>query len=256
MNSWFTVVYSELFQISTICAVLKDEGHFPRHLLNLESMTEAPKKSTMSRYFSQEGCYGRKYILCFIVSRGIFNQGYLCLKCGLGAHKECLGRLGVCGRTGEMPPPHTHIHTHWFSFDFFQNFGPSQVILKSTLLSMIITRHTFDCTSTFYFGNLYSSATTRVILSLINTKYQNLKGRSPWNLLSTFMLPRGAPIYILSTPWIFVLYQPHAWLPTLHTRFKMLNSFHAVELVVNIYGPPKINLFACGAPLTLLILLP
>lgn len=45
-----------------------------------------------------------KYILWFIVSRGIFNQGYLCQKCGLGAHKECLGRLGVCGRTGEMQP--------------------------------------------------------------------------------------------------------------------------------------------------------
>lgn len=43
-----------------------------------------------------------KCILWWIVSRGIFNQGYLCLKCGLGTHKECLGRLGVCGRTGEM----------------------------------------------------------------------------------------------------------------------------------------------------------
>lgn len=43
-----------------------------------------------------------KYTLCFIVSRGIFNQGYLCLKCGLGAHKECLGRLEICGKTGEM----------------------------------------------------------------------------------------------------------------------------------------------------------
>lgn len=43
-----------------------------------------------------------KYMLCFTVSRGIFNQGYLCMKCGLGAHKECLGRLGVCGRTGEV----------------------------------------------------------------------------------------------------------------------------------------------------------
>lgn len=43
-----------------------------------------------------------KSILWFIVSRGIFNQGYLCLKCGLGTHKECLGRLGVCGRTGEI----------------------------------------------------------------------------------------------------------------------------------------------------------
>uniref|UniRef100_A0A671YBS7 Vav 3 guanine nucleotide exchange factor b n=1 Tax=Sparus aurata TaxID=8175 RepID=A0A671YBS7_SPAAU len=39
---------------------------------------------------------------CHLLLRGIFNQGYLCMKCGLGAHKECLGRLGVCGRTGEM----------------------------------------------------------------------------------------------------------------------------------------------------------
>uniref|UniRef100_A0A3Q1EW00 Vav 3 guanine nucleotide exchange factor b n=1 Tax=Acanthochromis polyacanthus TaxID=80966 RepID=A0A3Q1EW00_9TELE len=38
---------------------------------------------------------------CHLLLRGIFNQGYLCVKCGLGAHKECLGRLGVCGRTGE-----------------------------------------------------------------------------------------------------------------------------------------------------------
>uniref|UniRef100_A0A8C6VV40 Vav 3 guanine nucleotide exchange factor b n=1 Tax=Nothobranchius furzeri TaxID=105023 RepID=A0A8C6VV40_NOTFU len=39
---------------------------------------------------------------CRLFLRGIFNQGYLCLKCGLGAHKECLGRLGVCGRTGNL----------------------------------------------------------------------------------------------------------------------------------------------------------
>ncbi|XP_061587730.1 guanine nucleotide exchange factor VAV3-like isoform X2 [Cololabis saira] len=36
---------------------------------------------------------------CHLLLRGIFNQGYLCQKCGVGAHKECLGRLGVCGRT-------------------------------------------------------------------------------------------------------------------------------------------------------------
>ncbi|KAM9845105.1 guanine nucleotide exchange factor VAV3-like isoform 1-T1 [Aulostomus maculatus] len=50
---------------------------------------------------------------CHLLLRGIFNQGYLCLKCGLGAHKECLGRLGVCGRTDcskarlkeSTPPP-------------------------------------------------------------------------------------------------------------------------------------------------------
>uniref|UniRef100_A0A3B3I8V9 Vav 3 guanine nucleotide exchange factor b n=1 Tax=Oryzias latipes TaxID=8090 RepID=A0A3B3I8V9_ORYLA len=41
---------------------------------------------------------------CHLLLRGIFNQGYLCVKCGLGAHKECLGRLGVCGRTGETTP--------------------------------------------------------------------------------------------------------------------------------------------------------
>ncbi|XP_029971415.1 guanine nucleotide exchange factor VAV3-like isoform X1 [Salarias fasciatus] len=41
---------------------------------------------------------------CHLLLRGIFNQGYLCLKCGLGAHKECLGRLGVCGRTDAVKP--------------------------------------------------------------------------------------------------------------------------------------------------------
>uniref|UniRef100_A0A3P9P4M3 Vav 3 guanine nucleotide exchange factor b n=1 Tax=Poecilia reticulata TaxID=8081 RepID=A0A3P9P4M3_POERE len=30
---------------------------------------------------------------CHLLLRGIFNQGYRCQKCGLGAHKECLGRL-------------------------------------------------------------------------------------------------------------------------------------------------------------------
>ncbi|XP_078791549.1 guanine nucleotide exchange factor VAV3 isoform X3 [Oryzias latipes] len=41
---------------------------------------------------------------CHLLLRGIFNQGYLCVKCGLGAHKECLGRLGVCGRTDAVKP--------------------------------------------------------------------------------------------------------------------------------------------------------
>uniref|UniRef100_A0A3Q3VYZ3 Uncharacterized protein n=1 Tax=Mola mola TaxID=94237 RepID=A0A3Q3VYZ3_MOLML len=37
---------------------------------------------------------------CHMLLRGIFNQGYLCSKCGLGAHKECLGRFGFCGKAG------------------------------------------------------------------------------------------------------------------------------------------------------------
>uniref|UniRef100_A0A673G4C9 Vav 3 guanine nucleotide exchange factor b n=1 Tax=Sinocyclocheilus rhinocerous TaxID=307959 RepID=A0A673G4C9_9TELE len=36
---------------------------------------------------------------CHMLLRGIFNQGYLCPKCGNGAHKGCLGKLGACGRT-------------------------------------------------------------------------------------------------------------------------------------------------------------
>ncbi|KAK7881279.1 hypothetical protein WMY93_029688 [Mugilogobius chulae] len=36
---------------------------------------------------------------CHMLLRGIFNQGYHCHKCGLGAHKECLGRFGSCGKT-------------------------------------------------------------------------------------------------------------------------------------------------------------
>uniref|UniRef100_A0A665X2F7 Vav guanine nucleotide exchange factor 3 n=1 Tax=Echeneis naucrates TaxID=173247 RepID=A0A665X2F7_ECHNA len=38
---------------------------------------------------------------CHMLLRGIFNQGYLCSKCGVGAHKECLGRFGCCGKTGK-----------------------------------------------------------------------------------------------------------------------------------------------------------
>nr|XP_057917275.1 guanine nucleotide exchange factor VAV3-like isoform X2 [Doryrhamphus excisus] len=36
---------------------------------------------------------------CHLLLRGIFNQGYLCFRCGLAVHKECLGQLGLCGRT-------------------------------------------------------------------------------------------------------------------------------------------------------------
>uniref|UniRef100_A0A8C2EHB7 Vav 3 guanine nucleotide exchange factor b n=1 Tax=Cyprinus carpio TaxID=7962 RepID=A0A8C2EHB7_CYPCA len=38
---------------------------------------------------------------CHMLLRGIFNQGYLCSKCGNGAHKGCLGKLGVCGRADQ-----------------------------------------------------------------------------------------------------------------------------------------------------------
>ncbi|XP_056594021.1 guanine nucleotide exchange factor VAV3 [Triplophysa dalaica] len=33
---------------------------------------------------------------CKMLLRGVFYQGYRCSKCGVGAHKECLGRVDVC----------------------------------------------------------------------------------------------------------------------------------------------------------------
>uniref|UniRef100_A0A8C2EFN2 Vav 3 guanine nucleotide exchange factor b n=1 Tax=Cyprinus carpio TaxID=7962 RepID=A0A8C2EFN2_CYPCA len=42
---------------------------------------------------------------CHMLLRGIFNQGYLCSKCGNGAHKGCLGKLGVCGRVHYISNP-------------------------------------------------------------------------------------------------------------------------------------------------------
>uniref|UniRef100_A0A3Q2CVY0 Vav guanine nucleotide exchange factor 3 n=1 Tax=Cyprinodon variegatus TaxID=28743 RepID=A0A3Q2CVY0_CYPVA len=45
---------------------------------------------------------------CHMLLRGIFYQGYLCSKCGLGAHKECLGRFGTCGKTGKSSLPVTN----------------------------------------------------------------------------------------------------------------------------------------------------
>ncbi|XP_030062110.1 LOW QUALITY PROTEIN: guanine nucleotide exchange factor VAV3 [Microcaecilia unicolor] len=36
--------------------------------------------------------------VCQMLLRGTFYQGYLCSKCGTGAHKECLGRSDNCGR--------------------------------------------------------------------------------------------------------------------------------------------------------------
>ncbi|KAK0146272.1 Guanine nucleotide exchange factor VAV3 [Merluccius polli] len=48
---------------------------------------------------------------CHLLLRGIFNQGYLCVKCGLGAHKECLGRLVICGRTDTATPRQQRVST-------------------------------------------------------------------------------------------------------------------------------------------------
>uniref|UniRef100_A0A669B265 Vav guanine nucleotide exchange factor 3 n=1 Tax=Oreochromis niloticus TaxID=8128 RepID=A0A669B265_ORENI len=46
---------------------------------------------------------------CHMLLRGVFYQGYLCSKCGLGAHKECLGRFGSCGKTGNCGTYAVHL---------------------------------------------------------------------------------------------------------------------------------------------------
>uniref|UniRef100_A0A8U8BDX4 Uncharacterized protein n=1 Tax=Geospiza parvula TaxID=87175 RepID=A0A8U8BDX4_GEOPR len=47
--------------------------------------------------------------VCQMLLRGTFYQGYLCSKCGAGAHKECLGRLDNCGRqSGPMESVSAH----------------------------------------------------------------------------------------------------------------------------------------------------
>ncbi|KAK1794870.1 hypothetical protein P4O66_010071, partial [Electrophorus voltai] len=51
---------------------------------------------------------------CKMLLRGIFNQGYQCSKCGEGAHKECLGRVAMCGKgstSGGSMPSHLAKHT-------------------------------------------------------------------------------------------------------------------------------------------------
>uniref|UniRef100_A0A8B9QPU8 Vav guanine nucleotide exchange factor 1 n=1 Tax=Apteryx owenii TaxID=8824 RepID=A0A8B9QPU8_APTOW len=37
---------------------------------------------------------------CQMLLRGIFYQGYRCSRCRAPAHKECLGRVGPCGKSG------------------------------------------------------------------------------------------------------------------------------------------------------------
>ncbi|XP_041064893.1 guanine nucleotide exchange factor VAV3 isoform X1 [Carcharodon carcharias] len=50
---------------------------------------------------------------CQMLLRGIFYQGYLCTRCGTGAHKECLGRVSTCGKA--TPDSERVNHGKWFN---------------------------------------------------------------------------------------------------------------------------------------------
>uniref|UniRef100_A0A8K9X857 Vav guanine nucleotide exchange factor 3 n=1 Tax=Oncorhynchus mykiss TaxID=8022 RepID=A0A8K9X857_ONCMY len=75
---------------------------------------------------------------CHMLLRGIFNQGYLCSKCGIGAHKECLGRFGSCGKTGE-----NHLKTHRCK----KACNHMRQANKRSLPKMLVTRNYFGVPS-------------------------------------------------------------------------------------------------------------
>uniref|UniRef100_A0A673VYD7 Vav guanine nucleotide exchange factor 3 n=1 Tax=Salmo trutta TaxID=8032 RepID=A0A673VYD7_SALTR len=68
---------------------------------------------------------------CHMLLRGIFNQGYLCSKCGVGAHKECLGRFGSCGKTGENPPQNTDSRKQYKNKLSEQNRLPKMLVTRN-----------------------------------------------------------------------------------------------------------------------------
>uniref|UniRef100_A0AAQ5Y961 Vav guanine nucleotide exchange factor 3 n=1 Tax=Amphiprion ocellaris TaxID=80972 RepID=A0AAQ5Y961_AMPOC len=65
---------------------------------------------------------------CHMLLRGVFNQGYLCSKCGLGAHKECLGRFGCCGKTAN----HGQTRASHAGIDAFHLAGlPKMLVIRN-----------------------------------------------------------------------------------------------------------------------------
>uniref|UniRef100_H2UD66 Osteoclast-stimulating factor 1 n=1 Tax=Takifugu rubripes TaxID=31033 RepID=H2UD66_TAKRU len=59
-----------------------------------------PENSTANRHDFQMHCFEgtASCKACSMLLRGIFFQGYRCTRCKMAAHKECLGRVDVCGR--------------------------------------------------------------------------------------------------------------------------------------------------------------
>ncbi|XP_060755287.1 proto-oncogene vav-like isoform X2 [Neoarius graeffei] len=62
-----------------------------------------PENSTANGHDFQMHCFEdtTSCKACQMLLRGIFYQGYRCTRCKMAAHKECLGRVPVCGRNAE-----------------------------------------------------------------------------------------------------------------------------------------------------------
>ncbi|XP_046693328.1 proto-oncogene vav-like [Silurus meridionalis] len=63
----------------------------------------SPENSTANGHDFQMHCFDNTTSCkaCQMLLRGIFYQGYRCTRCKMAAHKECLGRVPVCGRNAE-----------------------------------------------------------------------------------------------------------------------------------------------------------
>lgn len=59
-----------------------------------------PDNATANNHDFQMHCFEETASCkaCSMLLRGIFFQGYRCTRCKMAAHKECLGRVPVCGR--------------------------------------------------------------------------------------------------------------------------------------------------------------
>uniref|UniRef100_A0A8B9HYQ1 Vav guanine nucleotide exchange factor 3 n=1 Tax=Astyanax mexicanus TaxID=7994 RepID=A0A8B9HYQ1_ASTMX len=106
---------------------------------------------------------------CKMLLRGIFNQGYQCCKCGEGAHKECLGRVAMCGKSNKTKQTHTHTHTHTHTIknhclpkmlairNYYGNptpmYGPALNITEGDIIELIRA----DLHSTWWQGKVLSS---------------------------------------------------------------------------------------------------
>uniref|UniRef100_A0A3Q3R5C9 Osteoclast-stimulating factor 1 n=1 Tax=Monopterus albus TaxID=43700 RepID=A0A3Q3R5C9_MONAL len=82
-----------------------------------------PENSTANNHDFQMNCFEETTCckVCSMLLRGTFFQGYLCTRCKMAAHKECLGRVPPCGRnsdhTGTMRKVRLHLSfTLWMFY--------------------------------------------------------------------------------------------------------------------------------------------
>uniref|UniRef100_A0A8C7ZP29 Guanine nucleotide exchange factor VAV3 n=1 Tax=Oryzias sinensis TaxID=183150 RepID=A0A8C7ZP29_9TELE len=106
---------------------------------------------------------------CHMLLRGIFNQGYLCSKCGLGAHKECLGRFGSCGKTGRFVAcrlPKMLAVTN-YSGDPSPASGPALYIQTGDIIELICA----DLQSRWFAGPMERLQAEAELINRVNSTY-------------------------------------------------------------------------------------